>query len=139
MLAEDPGIDRMQIEVIDNCSINDDPEAVVRDIGKGRVAFFRQSKNVGQISNFNSCLNRSLGHLVHILHADDYVLPGFYGQVDGLLQQYQDVAAVFVRAFIVSQTGSIERLSERLRHLELPPGTGRTPLQQSHLRPWRGG
>jgi GT2 family glycosyltransferase len=41
VLAQDPGPERMQIEVIDDCSTKDDPEAVVREIGKGRVSFLQ--------------------------------------------------------------------------------------------------
>jgi glycosyltransferase involved in cell wall biosynthesis len=120
VLAQDPGADQMQIEVLDNCSTNDDPEVVVRNLGKGRVAFFRQSSNIGVVGNYNSCLQRSRGHIVHILHADDYVLPGFYEQTARLLQQHQNAAAVFVRTFVVGQDRSIEWLSPRLSHLEVP-------------------
>ena len=78
VLEQDPGPEQMQIEVIDDRSTKDDPEAVVNEIGKGRVSFFRQPQNVGAQANFTTCVQRSRGHLVHILHGDDAVLPGFY-------------------------------------------------------------
>ncbi|NJO94262.1 MAG: glycosyltransferase family 2 protein [Hydrococcus sp. RM1_1_31] len=40
VLEQDPGSEVMQIEVLDNCSTQDDPEAIVNEIGKGRVFFF---------------------------------------------------------------------------------------------------
>ncbi len=49
VLRQDPGPEEMQIEVIDDCSAQDDPEAIVREIGKGRVAFYRKPKNEGAI------------------------------------------------------------------------------------------
>lgn len=40
VLDQDPGPEVMQIEVVDDCSTQDDSEAVVRSLGKGRVSFF---------------------------------------------------------------------------------------------------
>jgi glycosyltransferase involved in cell wall biosynthesis len=81
VLVQDPGPDVMEIHVIDNCSTKDDPEAIVRKIGSGRVRFTRQSINVGPIENFNACIRHSRGTWVHILHADDTVRPGFYDRL----------------------------------------------------------
>jgi GT2 family glycosyltransferase len=78
VLAQDPGPDVMQIEVVDDHSTRDDPEPVVRDVGRGRVGFHRQPQNVRHVRNFATCLARSRGTLVHLLHGDDFVLPGFY-------------------------------------------------------------
>jgi hypothetical protein len=51
----------MQIEVIDNCSTKDDPQAVVEEIGKGRVGFYRQPQSVGHTKNFETCFNAIAG------------------------------------------------------------------------------
>src|SRR5215210_6047396 len=59
VLAQDPGPEIMQIEVVDDCSTSDGPEAVVAEIGRGRVGFFRQPQNVGHARNFGTCLQRS--------------------------------------------------------------------------------
>lgn len=59
VLAQDPGQERMQIEVVDDCSTEDDPQSVVDELGRGRVSFFRQSQNVGLVRNFETCLLRS--------------------------------------------------------------------------------
>jgi hypothetical protein len=47
VLEQDPGSDLMQIEVVDDCSTQDEPEELVREIGQGRVSFYRQPKNLG--------------------------------------------------------------------------------------------
>lgn len=78
VLAQDPGADLMQIEVVDDCSTLDDPAEVVRSVGRGRVEFYRQPQNRGHVRNFATCLSRSRGRLIHLLHGDDFVLPGFY-------------------------------------------------------------
>src|SRR5919107_2475664 len=60
VLAQDLGAVHMQLEVIDDAS-SEDVESVVRSIGKGRVDYFRQPRNIGQIGNFATCLQRSRG------------------------------------------------------------------------------
>src|SRR5690242_19953848 len=77
VLAQDAGPEVMQIEVVDDAS-DDDTSKVVQETGQGRVSYYRQDRNVGHIANFQSCLRRSTGRLVHLLHGDDAVLPGFY-------------------------------------------------------------
>src|SRR5687767_4743988 len=78
VLAQDPGRERMQIEVIDDASTVDDPEAIVARIGRDRVGFYRQPGNVGHVRNFETCLARARGRFIHLLHGDDAVRPGFY-------------------------------------------------------------
>lgn len=69
VLAQDPGSDVMQIEVIDDCSTKDDPKAVVEELGKGRVGFYKQPQNVGFIRNFETCLQRSRSHSIHLSYS----------------------------------------------------------------------
>lgn len=127
VLTQDPGTSTMQIEVVDDCSTRDDPEQVVRDVGAGRVAFFRKTRNEGPTRTFNTCIGRARGHLVHILHGDDYVLPRFYRVVEEAAERHIDTAAFFVRALVVDAQGELETISPRVRTLE---GGGRdvTPL-----------
>jgi glycosyltransferase involved in cell wall biosynthesis len=120
VLAQDPGADQMQIEVVDDYSTKDDPEAVVRELGKGRVTFYRKPKNEGAIANFNTCIQRSRGHLVHILHGDDYVLPGFYEKISDKAKNHPDISAYFVRCQIVDEDGTLDHISGRIRHLVQP-------------------
>jgi glycosyl transferase family 2 len=118
VLAQDQGPDQMQIEVVDDCSTKDDPKAVVEGVGKGRVAFHRKPKNEGAIANFNTCIQRSRGHLLHILHGDDYVLPGFYQRLTEEAQLHPDVSLLAVRAFYVDEEGVIFGVTSRLPKLE---------------------
>jgi hypothetical protein len=49
-------------------------EELVKKVGKGRVSYFRQKKqNVGSLRNFETCINRSRGKYIHLLHGDDRV------------------------------------------------------------------
>lgn len=120
VLSQDLGVDRMQIEVIDDCSTKDDPEAIVKEVGKGRVEFHRKVKNEGSTANFNTCIERSRGHLVHILHGDDWVLPGFYEKVETVAREHPEQDVFSVRPFTVSENGEVEILEARVRALENP-------------------
>jgi hypothetical protein len=93
----------MQIEVVDDASTVDDPEPLVRRVAGGRVSFFRQPRHIGAFANFNSCIERSSGKWVHILHSDDLVLPGFYERLQASLEGLDDVGAAFSRHTVVDE------------------------------------
>ena len=103
--------ERMQIEVVDDASTADDPAAVVQRLGRGRVGFFRQPRNVGHSRNFNTCLQRSRGHLVHVLHGDDWVDPEFYLRMEVLFRAEPELGAAFCRHVVTNHDGSPQRLS----------------------------
>lgn len=107
VLAQDPGADRMQIEVIDDCSTKDDPAKVVEEIGKGRVSFYRQPQNGGAINNFNTCIRRSKGRLVHILHGDDWIEPGFYDEIEQMHSARPQASIYATRTFMTNEQGTI--------------------------------
>ena len=104
VLGQDPGPEVMQIEVVDDCS-TDDPRAVVEELGKGRVGFHRRPSNGGHTANFHTCLQRSRGHLVHLLHGDDAVRDGFYRALQAGFQSRPDVGAAFCRQVVVDEHG----------------------------------
>ena len=123
VLQQDPGPDLMQIEVIDDCSTKDDPEAVVRELGAGRVAFYRQPTTGGAVANFNTCIERSRGDLVHILHGDDLVLDGYYRTVAEMAQAHPDCALYATRCFHADAQGYYIDISKRFPQLESAPGS----------------
>src|SRR6476661_7944834 len=84
VLAQNISEQNMQIEVIDDASTDADVDAIVRQIGKGRVKYFRQYQNVGSLRNFETCINRAQGKLIHLLHVDDKVHPGYYEKIGHL-------------------------------------------------------
>ncbi len=106
LLAQAPSPEVMQIEVIDNCSTEGDPEALVKELGKERVSFYRQPQNIGVIGNFNSCIERSVGRLVHILHCDDLVLPGFYEVLQQAFEREPTIEAAFCRSVYIDEKGT---------------------------------
>ena len=69
------GRDDAEIIVVDDAS-TDDILAIVRSFGDC-VRYERNPINLGAVATFNRCIALSSGELVHILHGDDTVLPGF--------------------------------------------------------------
>jgi glycosyltransferase involved in cell wall biosynthesis len=95
VLIQDYGVANMQIEVIDDCSTDGNIEELVKKIGKGRISFFRQKINVGSLRNFETCLNRSKGKWIHLLHGDDMVKNGFYEEIQYLFKNNSTAGAAF--------------------------------------------
>jgi hypothetical protein len=112
VLAQDPGSADMQVEVLDNCSTSGDPEAVVRELGGGRIAFHRQTHNLGIVGNFNACLERARGHWVHILHGDDTVRPDFYKSARDAIAAHPEVGAALCRTIYMDEDGQWMGVSE---------------------------
>ncbi|HEY4346549.1 MAG TPA: glycosyltransferase [Gaiellaceae bacterium] len=115
VLAEDTGPDEMQIEVVDDCSI-DDVQPLVETVGGGRVAYFRHPSPQGLAGNFNSCLARARGHWVHLAHDDDIILPGFYARARALIDAHPELLLVFQKALTIDANGN--RDGELVSHLE---------------------
>jgi glycosyltransferase involved in cell wall biosynthesis len=103
----------MQIEVVDDCSTDDDVEALIQKFGNGRVAYFRQPENVGSLRNFHTCLLRAKGQLIHLLHGDDCVKKGFYRQIEKLYGQYPSAGAAFCRYDYINAEGEIMYSQEK--------------------------
>lgn len=118
ILSQDPGSDVMQIEVVDNSTNNPGVETFVRTIGGERISYFRQAEHLTMGANWNLCIERSRGELVHIIHDDDYVAPGFYSAMAELAGRYPDAGLLFSRAFIIDESNTLNSITSRLEWLE---------------------
>lgn len=137
VLLQDQGSECMQIEVIDDRSTKDDPEKVVAEVGRGRVGFYQQPIHVGHIKNFETCLNRSRGFLIHLLHGDDSVCDGFYRKMQQVFQEHPEVGAAFCRHIFMDEKGNTLSVSpqERERSGVLENGLERIALEQIIMTP----
>ncbi|QDV36258.1 glycosyltransferase family 2 protein [Tautonia plasticadhaerens] len=115
VLDQDPGPHRMQIAVVDDASAGvDRAEAIVRRLAPARVEFHRAAENLGLAGNWNRCIGLARGHWVHLLHQDDWILPGFYEQLGRAEAEAPGVGAAFCRQFFADRDGHWTALS----HLE---------------------
>lgn len=112
VLRQDPGPEEMQIEVLDNCSTVGDPEAVVQEMGGGRISFHRQTHNLGIAGNFNACIERARGQWVHILHGDDTVRPDYYKRARAGITAHPEAAAALSRMIYTDGDGQWMGVSE---------------------------
>jgi glycosyltransferase involved in cell wall biosynthesis len=115
VLAQDPGPALMQIEVVDDCSTDGDVAALVKEIGKGRVEYYRQEQNKGSLRNFETCLNRSTGKWIHILHGDDMVKQGFYQEVTDLFTNNPEAGAAITHYDYIDTQGTVVMIPEKIR------------------------
>ena len=111
VLAQDPGSEVMQIAVVDDHSTQDDPAAVVEELGMGRVEFYRQPHNVGLIKNFQTTLELSRGKLIHQLHGDDLVRDGFYQKLQRAFLENPEIGAAFCRHIIMDEHSHWQHIS----------------------------
>lgn len=107
VLSQDPGESMMQVEVVDDGSTDADVRQLVLEAGGGRIGYFRQPANVGSLRNFLTCLQRAKGDLVHLLHGDDCVRPGFYRRIGSLFSKYPSIGAAFCRYAYVDERGQL--------------------------------
>jgi glycosyltransferase involved in cell wall biosynthesis len=118
VLAQDPGPDRLRIEVVDDCSTQVDVESLVRSIAGDRVGCSRTPANLGLAGCWNTCIERARGTWVHILHQDDYLSVGFYTRVEEAASAHPEVKFVATRSFILNNEGIIDKVSHRVPELE---------------------
>ena len=134
VLAEDSEPQRMQIEVVDDCSPNVDVAALVKEIAGERVAYSRNEANLGLAGSWNRCGERSKGVWVHILHQDDYVLPGFYERLEAAAAAHPEVSLLTARCVLVDERGASRGETERLAGLE---SGGREVSEYLYRNPFR--
>jgi GT2 family glycosyltransferase len=115
VLAQDPGPELMEIIVVDDCSTSDDPEAVVKRIAPARARFIRQPRNVGKVRNYETGLLASRGYLIHQLHGDDRVLPGFYESIGLGFEAWPAAGAFFCESNYIDEHGAVTGRTGRPR------------------------
>jgi protein O-GlcNAc transferase len=85
VLAQWTGEEEMEIIVIDDASSLPIFE-LVDAIGAGIVRYYRNPQNLKQAGTWNAGASISRGQWIHLLHDDDYVLPGFYARLKQSLE-----------------------------------------------------
>ncbi len=94
--------DEMQITVVDDASPGGHVERLVRSIDPfRRVEVVTHGRRLGLAGNWNRAVALARGHLIHLLHQDDSVRPGFYAAIDRGFRRQIDVGMAFCRSRIV--------------------------------------
>lgn len=111
VLLQSPGPDKMQIEVVDDCSPGTDVGRLVADIAGDRIQVFRTTKNLGLAGAWNTCLRRARGEWIHLFHQDDIVFPGFYAELENITGRYAEAGAAFTRHCFIDEQADCTMLS----------------------------
>jgi len=114
VLAQAPGRDEMQIEVVSDGgddAIQREIETMVRSIAGDRAEVHRHPVRAGHPEIFNVCIRRARGLWIHILHDDDWVAPGFYQALQEGIVQAPEIGAAFCRHTYVDEQGRKTALS----------------------------
>jgi len=102
VLAQAPPAKDMQITVVDDASAPGSVARLVRSIDPtGRVDVITHRTRLGLAGNWNRAIALARGELVHLLHQDDAVRPGFYAAIDRGFRRAADVGMAFCRCRIV--------------------------------------
>jgi len=118
VLEQGYGTEEMEIVVVDDCSPVADIAALVGSVAGGRVRFERNESNLGLAGCWNSCIERSRGQWIHILHQDDYISPGFYRHLQGIAESHPELGLLAARSFMLDRDGAIIGVTPRLLTLE---------------------
>jgi hypothetical protein len=108
----------MQICLVDNSKSGIDWSQVLSATEARRIEVHRQPTQVAIDVNWTTCILQARGSLVHILHDDDWVLPGFYSHLARLADDNPDIALFAVRCFLVDPEAIIEAVAPRMPVLE---------------------
>ncbi|MGA2243455.1 MAG: glycosyltransferase [Verrucomicrobiota bacterium] len=112
VLAQDPGADLMQIEVVDDGSPQGAPGGLVRRVAGSRATVHREKENLGLAGIWNRCIERARGKWIHILHQDDLVQPGFYEMLKAGMESPAAPGLLFCRQIFINESGREIRRSD---------------------------
>ncbi|MEH2458502.1 tetratricopeptide repeat protein [Nostoc sp.] len=107
VLAQWEGAEQMEIIVMDNASRTPIFQ-LVNSIGQGIIHYYRNPQNLGVPGNWNAGIALTRGWWVHLLHDDDYTLPGFYSRLQEGLEGCSDsVGAAFTGYQNINEKGEV--------------------------------
>lgn len=94
-----------QIAVVDDGSAHDVERRIRALDPHCRVEYHRFDQPAGISGNLNRTIGLARGHLVHLLHQDDFVLPGFYARMRRAFERSPMAGMAFCRTRIVDGSG----------------------------------
>lgn len=116
VLAQAPAAERMQIMVVDDTRQPGFTAAIVRSVDPhGRIEVVENERRLGIAGNWNRAIAHARGDLVHLLHQDDYVLPGFYERIDRGFRRSPAAGMALCRSRIIDGRERHVRVNSRLR------------------------
>lgn len=101
------GVSGAEIFIYDDSGVPTSVPEWLADWGlTGHVSYFRGEKNLGLAGAWNWCVQKGTRPLVHILHQDDVLLPGFYASVFASFEKFSEAGAVYNRTLFIDADGT---------------------------------
>jgi len=100
---------QMQIALVDDGSPDFDGARFLREAGFTGMEYHRGEGHRGIAANWNRCVALARGRLVHILHQDDCIRPGFYGAMARGIAREPSIGAAFCQHVFIDETGKTVR------------------------------
>ncbi|MFO1058504.1 MAG: glycosyltransferase [Dongiaceae bacterium] len=101
--------DRSEIVLVDDDSGAAPAQAALREQAARGVRVHRCRPRAGLAGNFNRCIELAGGELVHILHQDDRVHPGFYRRLDAAFDAHPGLGAAATETEYIDAEGAVLR------------------------------
>lgn len=101
---------RIEVIVVDNASTDTTEEVVAGFSSDPRLKYTRNEKNLGLFGNFNRCIEVASGDLIHILHSDDSMDPGFTECCVAFFLQNPDVYLTFGSAKVIRDSRLVSEI-----------------------------
>ncbi|MCE9629428.1 MAG: glycosyltransferase [Planctomycetia bacterium] len=118
VLRQAPARDVMQITIVDDASTPGLVTDLVRSVDcDRRITVIDHDRRLGLSGNWNRAISLARGELVHLLHQDDYVLPGFYARIARGFMRAPGVGMAFCRSRIVDAGGRHVKTNSRQQWL----------------------
>ena len=97
-----------ELVVSDNANADGTPEVLSQFEGHPRLRVIRQERLLSVAENWTAALDASQGEYILMMGDDDYLLPGFFTRMEGVLQRYDDPDAVLYNGYSYVHPMSID-------------------------------
>src|SRR5262249_20500824 len=104
--------DDYELVVCDNASTDETPE-ICRSYKDARLRYLRFEELTNQSGNFNRCLKEAKGKYLTLLHADDFLLPGYMVDRVNRLEGHEGAGFVFGAVEIGDAIGMVTSVNKR--------------------------
>jgi glycosyltransferase involved in cell wall biosynthesis len=70
-----------------------------------KLRIYKQTCQVPMAKNWNTCIELCNGEYIHILHDDDWIMPGFYSEVQRLIESNPNYSLFATRTIFCDESG----------------------------------
>jgi glycosyltransferase involved in cell wall biosynthesis len=134
VLSQAPSASKMEICIVDNSTDPINWKAFLSLDELRRVTIYRPPTFLSMYQNINYCIELAKGELIHLLHDDDFILEGFYDEIESLAYMYPQLSLYATRCYYVDNHSQIIGETPHLFHLEGPSHDPQDLFVDNHVQ-----